>query len=77
MGRVTKEHVVIYDYNQKRSALTSFVEWMEGGDYFRFIKGAEKEMKGCITELKSCFSSVRVVTADVRAAWYVCTPLQE
>jgi len=77
MGRVTKGFVVIYDYNQKRSALTSFVEWMEGGDYFRFIKGAEKEMKGCITELKSCFSSVRVVNADVRAAWYICTPLQD
>lgn len=77
MGRVTKEYVVIYDYNQKRSALTSFVEWLEGGDYFRFIKGAEKEMKGCITELKACFSEVRVINADVRAAWYVCTPLQE
>ena len=76
MGRVTKDFVVIYDYNQKRSALTSLVEWMEGGDYFRFIKGAEREMKGCITELKSCFSSVRVVNADVRAAWYICTPLQ-
>ena len=75
MGRVTKEHVVIYDYNQKRSALTSFVEWMEGGDYFRFIKSAEKEMKGCATELASCFSEVRVVNVDVRAAWYICTPL--
>ena len=75
MGRVTKEHVVIYDYNQKRSALTSFVEWMEGGDYFHFIKSAEKEMKGCATELASCFSEVRVVNVDVRAAWYICTPL--
>lgn len=77
MGRVTKRYVVIYDYNQKRSALTSFVEWMEGGDYFRFIKGAEKEMKGCITELKSCFSEVRVINVDVRAAWYICTPLKD
>ena len=75
MGRVTKEYVVIYDYNQKRSALTSFVEWAEGGDYFRFIKSAEKEMKGCVTELKSCFSEVKIVDVDVRAAWYICTPL--
>ena len=75
MGRVTKEHVVIYDYNQKRSALTSFVEWMERGDYFRFIRNAEKEMKGCVTELKACFSEVRVINADVRASWYICTPL--
>ena len=77
MGRVAREYVVIYDYNQKRSALTSFVEWMEGGDYFRFIKSAEKEMKGCATELASCFSEVRVVNVDVRAAWYICTPMQE
>ncbi len=77
MGRVAKEYVVIYDYNQKRSALTSFVEWMERGDYFRFIRNAEKEMKGCVTELKACFSEVRVVNVDVRAAWYICTPLHE
>ncbi len=77
MGRVTREYVVIYDYNQKRSALTSFVEWMEGGDYFRFIRSAEKEMKGCATELKACFSEVRVINVDVRAAWYICTPLHE
>lgn len=75
MGRVAREYVVIYDYNQKRSLLTSFVEWMEGGDYFHFIKSAEKEMKGCVSELKACFSEVRVVDVDVRAAWYICTPL--
>lgn len=74
MGRVTREYVVIYDYNQKRSALTSLVEWMEGGDYFRFIRSAEKEMRGCVSELRSCFSEVKVVNVDVRAAWYVCTP---
>ncbi|HKM08343.1 MAG: class I SAM-dependent methyltransferase [Sphaerochaeta sp.] len=75
MGRVSSKYVIIYDYNQTRSKLTSLVEWMEGGDYFRFIKSAEKEMKGCVSELRSCFSEVRVIHADVRAAWYVCTPL--
>ena len=77
MGRVTREYVIIYDYNQKRSALISLAEWMEGGDYFRFIKSAEKEMKGCVSELASCFSEVRVIDVDTRAAWYVCTPLHE
>ena len=75
MGRVTREYVVIYDYNQKRSKLTSLIEWMERGDYFRFIRNAEKEMKGCVTEMKACFSEVRVINADVRASWYICTPL--
>ena len=74
---MAKEYVVIYDYNQKRSALTSLIEWMEGCDYFRFIRNAEKEIKGCVTELKACFSEVRVINADVQAAWYVCTPLQD
>lgn len=75
MGRVTREYVIIYDYNQRRSPLVSFAEWLEGGDYFQFIKSAEKEMKGCVSLLRSCFSEVRVVNVDTHAAWYICKPL--
>ena len=67
MGRVTKHRVIIYDYNQNRSLLTSIIEWLEGGDYFGFIKRAENEMK-------TCFSEVVVMDVDSRAAWYICTP---
>lgn len=67
MARVSKHKVVIYDYNNKRSWATSFVEWLEGGDYFRFIEVVEDE-------LRECFSEVQVVDVDPQAAWYICTP---
>lgn len=68
MSRVSKSKVIIYDYNQKRSLLTSIIEWLERGDYFRFIKEAKEEM----TE---CFSEVRVINVNSKAAWYICTPM--
>jgi ubiquinone/menaquinone biosynthesis C-methylase UbiE len=74
MSRVARNYVVIYDYNNNRSLFTSFVEWLEGGDYFHFIKNAEPEMKDCVSEMKNCFSDVKVVTVDTRAAWYICKP---
>lgn len=76
MSRVAKKLVIIHDYNQNRSFLTSAIEWLERGDYFRFILDAEKEMKNCVSEMKECFSAVKVIDVDVRAAWYVCTPVK-
>lgn len=74
MGRVTKSKVIIYDYNEKRSLLTTIIERLEKGDYFNFIKNAEAEMKDCILQKSACFSEVKVVNVGVRAAWYICTP---
>lgn len=74
MSRVTSNWVIIYDYNDKRSLLITIVEWLEGGDYFHFIKNAAPEMKDCISEMKSCFSEVEVINVDTRAAWYICKP---
>jgi ubiquinone/menaquinone biosynthesis C-methylase UbiE len=72
--RITKSKVIIYDYNEKRSLMTSLIEWLERGDYFRFILSAETEMKACFTQGNACFSEVTVLDVDARAAWYVCTP---
>jgi len=74
MGRVAKSKVIIYDYNEKRSLLTTIIEWLERGDYFNFIGNAESEMKNCVFELRECFSEVKVINVDVRAAWYICIP---
>lgn len=67
MSRVAREFVIIHDYNDKRSLLTSVVEWLEGGDYFNFIRQAELEMK-------TCFAEVRVINVGIRANWYICKP---
>ena len=74
MQRVTKSAVLIYDYNQKRSLLTTIIEWLEGGQYFNFIKDPESELKNCVNELKKCFSEVKVINVGVRSALYICTP---
>ena len=74
MQRVTRSRVLIFDYNQKRSLLTTIIEWLEGGDYFNFIKNPETEMENCVNELKNCFSDVKVIDSGPRSALYVCTP---
>lgn len=67
MGRVSEHLVIFYDYNENRSIVTDFVEWLEGGDYFNFIKKVRME-------LSEHFREVKVVDATVRGAWYICTP---
>ena len=77
MNRVTRYKVIIYDYNRNRSFWTNVVEWIEGGDYFHFIKHAQNELEDCKTQLEHCFAHVEVIEVDTRAAWYVCTPSQK
>jgi ubiquinone/menaquinone biosynthesis C-methylase UbiE len=72
MSRLAKDYVIIHDYNANRAPLTSFVEYLEGGDYFYFIDNAEKEMEACIQDMKTCFSEVKVIDVDIRASWYLC-----
>jgi ubiquinone/menaquinone biosynthesis C-methylase UbiE len=74
MSRLARKKVIIHDYNQNRSVLTSFVEWLEQGDYFHFIRVAEDEMKNSVSQMRECFSDVRVVQVGPRAAWYIATP---
>jgi ubiquinone/menaquinone biosynthesis C-methylase UbiE len=76
MSRVTKSRVIMHDYNANRSPMTSMIEWLERGDYFRFIKQSEDEMRNCVSDMKECFSEVRVIDVDRKAAWYICTPKQ-
>jgi len=68
MGRISKNYVIIHDYNSKKSFTTSIIERLEGGDYFNFIKNAEYEMK-------ECFSEIRLVNVGEKASWYICKPL--
>ncbi|MCK5812486.1 MAG: class I SAM-dependent methyltransferase [Clostridiales bacterium] len=74
MSRVAKKWVIIHDYNGKRELITSIIEWLEGGDYFNFIKNVEPEMKNCLLDMKACFSEVHIIQVDVRANWYICKP---
>lgn len=64
MSRITKHLVIIYDYNDRRSPIADTIEWLEGGDYFCFIKQVKSEMH-------ETFRDVRVIDVGKRAAWYV------
>lgn len=74
MSRIASKKVVIYDYNENRSLMTSLVEWLERGDYFHFIRHAEVEMKECMNEMVKCFSKVETINVGKRGALYICTP---
>lgn len=77
MSRLAKEYVVIYDYNENKGALTSFVEFLEGGDYFNFIKKSKREMEECREEMRLCFESVIKRDIGKRTAIYICVPLKQ
>lgn len=77
MNRFTKEYVILHDYNEKRSFLTDFIEWLEGGDYFRFIRTVKSELETCLEEMKRCFQDVQVIPVDTRANWYLCKVIKE
>lgn len=64
--RLAKDKVIFYEYNSNRRFLTDIVEWAEGGDYFNFIKNAEKEMR-------EVFKNVEITQVSHTATWYVCS----
>ncbi len=72
MCRLAKRYVIIHDYNKKRSLAVSLAERLEGSDYFRFRKDAEKEMEELTKELDACFSGVRILPVGRHTNWYVC-----
>lgn len=65
MKRIAKHRVIIHDYNKNRRLITDIIEWLEGGDYFNYIKVVENEMR-------SVFEEVKILDVDKRAAWYMC-----
>lgn len=65
MGRIARRRIILVDYNQDRSWDTSFIEWLERGDYFNFIK----VVRG---ELQETFGQVQAMDVEFRVAWYWC-----
>lgn len=66
-SRLAKKKVLIHDYGAKRKLATDIIEFLEGGDYFNFIKSGVQEMK-------DIFADVSIITVDDNASWYICTP---
>jgi len=63
-SRLAKTMIVFHDYNKKRALVTDMAEWLEGGDYFNFIKIVE-------SELTEFFGRIQVLNVSKSSAWYV------
>lgn len=63
--RLSSGPVIFYDYGPRRRLITDLIEWAEGGDYFNFIKTAEKEMR-------EHFNSLETVPVDNYGYLYIC-----
>lgn len=66
MKRISRGMVLLHDYGPERSLVTDVIEWVEGGDYFNFIRTGLEEMR-------MVFGQVRVVRVARQAAWYICS----
>jgi len=62
--RLARKMIIFHEYNGKRSLGSDLIEWLEGGDYFNFIKIAESELKGY-------FGTVQSIPIGKKSAWYV------
>lgn len=65
LKRVSKDYVIIYDYDSKGNLLNMIIETLERSDYKNFIKNAKEEME-------SVFNSVSIIKAKKNKAWYIC-----
>ncbi len=66
-ARLSRGKVLFHDYSPNRNILTDIIEFIEGGDYFNFIRTGLKEME-------EIFSSVEVIKINNHTNWYICTP---
>lgn len=64
--RLSSGQILFYDYNQKRRWFTDIAEWVEGGDYFGFVRQGEREMR-------TYFNQARRVDVGPQTALYICS----
>ena len=69
--RVSRGRVLVHDYPQRtgqpriRGIFTRFVELIEGGDYYRFVRRGMDDMRAAA-------GTVSVARVDGEASWYFC-----
>ncbi len=66
-SRLSKGIVILHDYSVKSNPIIKFVEYLEDGDYFNFIKTG-------IIEMQEIFSNVQIIPVNKYNNWYICTP---
>ncbi len=66
-ARLSRGKVLFHDYSPVRNILTDIIEFIEGGDYFNFIRTGLEEMK-------EIFKFVEVIKVNKHTNWYICKP---
>lgn len=66
-SRLSKGIVIFHDYSINSNPMIKFIEYLEDGDYFNFIKTG-------LTEMQEIFSNVQVIQVNKYNNWYICTP---
>ena len=65
MKRVSKDLVIFHDYNEKRRLVIDFAEWLEGGNYFDYLKHFK-------SEIKDFFQHVEMLEVSKYSTWFIC-----
>ena len=65
-ARLSRGKVLFHDYSSHRSIVIDIIEYLEGGDYFNFIRTG-------LSEMQDAFKSVEVVRLKKHNSWYNCT----
>ena len=64
-SRITKEYVLFQDYSPDRKWYISFIEWIERGDYFNFVRAIPEEFE-------NNFDQVQIFKINPHTDWYLC-----
>ncbi|MCF8009102.1 MAG: class I SAM-dependent methyltransferase [Halanaerobiales bacterium] len=62
--RIANNIVLIQDYNFERKILIDFVEWLEGGSYFNFVKDGKEQFN-------LIFEDIKVINVSNNLNWYI------
>ncbi len=65
MKRVAKHTAILIYYSEHRSLITDIAEWLEGGDYFNFIRIIKDE-------LRNQFGNLKIINTRKYSAIYIC-----
>ena len=63
--RVAKDYVIFHDYRDNNYKIIDIIEFLEGGDYFNFIKKVPGEME-------EYYNNVNKIKVGPWNNWYIC-----
>ena len=64
MKRVSRKTVILIDYHEGKHPLISLIEWIEHGDYFRFMDHFKEE-------IPMVFDRVSILKTNSQSAFYI------